>query len=87
VSGKHSYYRARWRVGDLVLGPWPLACKVARVNCLAQRSGRAKRQSQRLNVFQGMRAPITYGETKSDILKRSQNVAKTMTDITGDNVT
>jgi hypothetical protein len=27
VSGKHSYHRALERVGDLVLGPWPLSAK------------------------------------------------------------
>jgi hypothetical protein len=50
VSGKHSYYRARTRMGSRSLAVWR---EVARVYCLAQRSGRAKRQSQRLKVFQG----------------------------------
>jgi hypothetical protein len=35
-------------------------------------------------VFQGMRAPLTYGETKSDIEKVSRNVAKTVKSITGE---
>jgi hypothetical protein len=40
-------------------------------------------QSQRLMLFQGMRALKTYGDTKSDISKVSRNVAKTVTSITG----
>ena len=48
-----------------------------------ERSGRAIMQSQRLMVFQGMRALKTYGDTKSDISKVSRNVAKTVTGITG----
>jgi hypothetical protein len=48
------------------------------------RLGRAKKQSQRPLVFQGMRALITHGDTKSDISKRSPNVAKAAKSITGD---
>jgi hypothetical protein len=55
---------------------------VARVHCLAQRSGRAKRQSQRLLVFQGMRALKTYGDRKSNISKVSRNVGNTVTGVT-----
>jgi len=44
-------------------------------------------QSQRLIVFQGMLALIMHGETKSDISKRSQNVAKTVKNVTGEQST
>jgi hypothetical protein len=61
--------------------------EVARVTCLARRSGRAKRQSQRLMVFQEMRALKTYGDRKSDISKVSRNVGKTVKSITGEQST
>jgi hypothetical protein len=54
---------------------------------LSQRSGRAKRESQRLLVFQGMRALVRHGDRKSDIEKVSRNVAKTVKSITGEQLT
>jgi hypothetical protein len=58
--------------------------EVARVNLPARRSGRAKRQSLRLMVFQGMRALVIQLERKSDIEKVSRNVAKAVKSITGE---
>ena len=84
MSGKHSYHRALERMGSRSLA---VEREVARVNLPARRSGRAKRQSQRLLVFQGMRALKTYGDTKSDISKVSRNVAKTVKSITGEQLT
>jgi hypothetical protein len=40
--------------------------------------------SQRLMVFQGMRALARHGETKSDIEKMSRNVAKPVKSVTGE---
>ena len=81
VSGKHPYHRALERMGS-----WSLAVErnVVLTLRVRNRSGRAKRQSQRLMVFQGMRALETYGDRKSDIEKVSRNVAKTLKSITGE---
>ena len=68
------------------MGSWSLAVErnVVLTLRVRNRSGRAKMQSQRLMVFQELRALVRHGDTKSEVEKVSRNVAKTVKSVTGD---